>query len=805
MIQTSNSTNFTQEDEISIDLGRWFSYLKSKWYLIVVGAIVGLLVGYFISKTIEPKWSVSTKFVKQLQKDKLSNLPLDLGLMGEMGASGVNLEYEKGFFFSRKLINELTNDLSLNVSYYQTNGILRKEIFEEIPFILSYDSSSSYVPYDIEFTINKLDQNSFTLSSNDEYLSDGVNNQVFNFGKYYEIFGFKFLIKQDESNVDQNEISVLINSQDRLVEKFRSSFSLSMLGEQTNEIVLLKLSSQGTNTNREREIHQRLIEIAREYNVEEKNEVEEKTIRFIEEQLNIVADSMKHMATRMHTLKIKDKNLAGGSEKIFEKIYEIEEKRTELELAVKYCKYLKSYILNNKEEELVTPNVFGVENEVLTSLVSQYINTKIESEAKRNDLVEMSPIFEIEMKERTKILEGLEKSILTNISNMLETYEFRLKETKSKISLLFSSVEPLMEDEKSLEGFKRLYNLNEQLYLVLLEKKAESSISKAASLSNYKQLEVPEVSLKPVTPSSIVLMGGGGAFGVIVVVCLIISAQLFNRSIHEIEDVEAASHLPIIGVIQKAFDPDKLHVVESPKSSITESFRSIRANFKYLTKSSDKATMLLTSMMSGEGKTYISANLAASLSMINKKTVLIGADIRKPQLETYFKDLTGKGLSDYLVNAANVYELLQDTHIKNLSVIHSGPIPPNPSELLMSEKMSELITELKEIFDIIIIDTAPIGLVSDTLPLLELSDANLLVVRQGRSQREMLSKAETILGEKVARKSSIIFNGVDFSKLHSKYIGPGYGGYVYDDSYFGEGKIEKRPYQRFIDKLLRKG
>jgi capsular exopolysaccharide synthesis family protein len=323
----------------------------------------------------------------------------------------------------------------------------------------------------------------------------------------------------------------------------------------------------------------------------------------------------------------------------------------------------------------------------------------------------------------------------------------------------------------------------------LLEKRAEASITKASNISDHKIIDSPRLESKlPIKPNTTLIYVISVMLGIFLPTFGISVFFLFNNKILDKKDIDQITSIPLLGKIMHNDSGYNLVNANSPKSGIAESFRSIRTNIQYLASDKKEKVIGITSSVGGEGKTFVAMNLASIFSITGGKTVLIGADMRKPKIFNDFNLSNDKGLSSYLSNQNTKDEVIQKTNFENLDIILSGPIPPNPSELLSLEKMKDFIEELKKTYQHIIIDTPPIGLVTDGLILMKHCDVNIYVVRQNFTTKDMLNNFnETVIQNDVVNMNLIIN---DISNDRTSY-GYGYGyGNTYGYGYYTEDQIQ---------------
>jgi tyrosine-protein kinase Etk/Wzc len=328
--------------------------------------------------------------------------------------------------------------------------------------------------------------------------------------------------------------------------------------------------------------------------------------------------------------------------------------------------------------------------------------------------------------------------------------------------------------ERDLISLKREFDINEKVYSFLSEKRLDAQISSAAILPGATIVEAAQPNFNPVSPDEHNVHRTALITGFALGLGLIILIRVLNPFIYDKETVESLTTIPIIGVIRKfpeMIDEDNTQIlaISRPKSVFAESVRSVRTNLSFIANEKASKVICITSEVAGEGKSFIAVNLSSTLSLIDKKIILIAADLRRSRLHKTFHMPNDKGLSNYLANQCVLDEIILPSMQPNLDIVVSGPVPPNPSELLHSSRMKTLIADLKNRYDIIMIDTAPIGLVSDAIPLIRMSDINIFVIRSGKSKFYAATVPQRIANEYHLDNTVIILNAFAEDLLHSRY------------------------------------
>jgi capsular exopolysaccharide synthesis family protein len=452
-----------------------------------------------------------------------------------------------------------------------------------------------------------------------------------------------------------------------------------------------------------------------------------------------------------------------------------------------YYNSLKSYLNNSVNyAKLPAPSVAGIEDPNIVVNVSKLIALSTQ----RSEMayaVKSEKIF----KDFDNQMEAIKNVLLENIATAKASLQYDLAMVSSKINETESTIKQLPEDQQELIKIKRKYDLSDNIYSTFLQKRSEADIVKAANLSDIHFIDpAKDVGGGLIGPKTSVNYVLALFLGILIPLIFVFAIFFINDSVQNAEDISKMTKIPLIGVVGVNKDSDNLAVYNKPKSALSESFRAIRSSLQFLYKKQNvdgAKTLMITSSISGEGKTFCSINIATVFALSEKKTVIIGLDLRKPKLAAEFDLKNEVGVVNYLIKQKTVDQITNHTSIPYLDVILSGPVPPNPAELIISEGMKELIDELKKKYDYIILDTPPVGLVSDALELAQYCDVTLYIVRQNVTKKDMI----TLLNNRVKRgelnNTSIILNGLENKAKYGNY-GYGYGSHA--NGYYEEDKPE---------------
>jgi capsular exopolysaccharide synthesis family protein len=552
--------------------------------------------------------------------------------------------------------------------------------------------------------------------------------------------------------------------------------------EQGSSVVNLDIN--GPLPQKEIDFLNQFIDRYQQYDVDKKNLVATKSIEFLDKQLATIGDSLTYFDNQIEDFKGEHflTDFETEAERVFEQIAVLETEKSKLLLYENYYKYLDQYIRTGKEfDQIVPPTAVGISDQLLTGLIGQLTELQFGLRMQGSQQSERNPLV---VEQRNKINQ-LKKDILEGMKSIKATQKINSDFIDKQIKDLERQISRLPQSERRMVDIKRNYSIRENLFLFLMQKRAEAGISRASTTSDIIIVNPPSQAGGPITPKPVQNYAIALAVGLILPFVFFILAELMNDKVQSKEDIEQETTIPFIGGIgHNMYSESNLVVINKPKSALAESFRALRSNLNYFTGGQTKKIILITSSVSGEGKTFTTINLATVMASTGKKVLIIGADLRRPRIYDDFKLHNVTGLSSYLSSMALLSEVIQVTNIENLHLISAGPVPPNPSELLLSHKVEEMFTELLNVYDFIILDTPPVGLVSDAFSLMSFAHHTIFMVRQNYTPRMFLKNIQELFERREIKNVSILFN--DILKT-----GPGYGyGYSYGYGY-GYGYQDK--------------
>lgn len=531
--------------------------------------------------------------------------------------------------------------------------------------------------------------------------------------------------------------------------------------------------------------------------VEDKNEIADKTVNFIDERLALVTRQLDSVERNIASYQSKESvvNLESQASSYFDKVNNYDIQNSQIDLQLEILKGVEDYLNSKEGNQVVVPSLKLVEDPLLAELLKEYNTAEKRISELRSVTGEKNDAFIAAQKEVGQI----RKSINENIRNIRQN----LTTTKQNFNQLINENDQLLrsipEKQRVFLDITRQQAIKNNIYTFLLQKREETAISSASTTPDLKVVESPS-SYGPVTPVAKSFYLTGLIIGLLVAAFIILVKEFFTKSVLFRSEIESIVKVPVVGELMQVPTKESIVIKHGKSSVVAEQFRTIRTNLAFMGLNEEHKVLLVSSTVSGEGKSFVSLNLAISLTLTGKRVAVMEMDLRKPKLSSTLNLNRRPGISNYLVSKASLEEIMKDTGIENLTLIPAGDIPPNPSELISDVKMGELIEELKLRFDYIIMDTAPISPVTDAQLLQNYSDINMFIIRHGVTPRSLLTMVQAMNQQQKFKRMCLVFNGIkprgvniygyNLGGYGSGYgYGYGYGynyGNEYGKAYFGE-------------------
>ncbi|WP_207495268.1 GumC family protein [Aridibaculum aurantiacum] len=581
----------------------------------------------------------------------------------------------------------------------------------------------------------------------------------------------------------------------RVVNSYASALIVSPTSKQAT-VINLKLKDPIPK--RGEDVLNELIQVYNRAAIEDKNKLAANTLAFVEERLHFVVNELDSVEGAIQRYKTQ-KGIVNISEQgrlFLESVESNDQKVAEMNMQLAVLDQVEQYVRSKAGAAGVVPSTLGVNDPVLSQLLQRLYELEVQYEKLKKTTAEGNYVL-VSVQDQ---IEKVKPSILENIQNQRRSLNAGRNNLTGVSNQYASVLKTLPQKERELLEISRQQSIKNNIYTFLLQKREETALSFASTVADSRIVDVAEASLAPISPKRSVVYLGAIAAGLVIGIGFISFKEIINRNVLFRNDIVKYLSWPIIGEVAHDLKGQEIVIGNGERHVIAEQFRQIRSSLAYLGINQHRKTILITSTISGEGKTFIAANLATSLALTDKKVVLLELDLRKPKLSPLFKADSTIGISSYLVGAVGMGEIIQRTDVnENLFFISSGPIPPNPSELILNGRMSELLTFLEQEFDYILIDTAPIAPVTDASILTKLCHTTLYVVRHGYTPKSILKKLDENKNVTGLKNPAVIFNGLK-SRGFQKY---GYGyGYGYSYGYGYGNDIQGSKNKTLLQKIL---
>lgn len=779
MNSTSNSPIFKEEDnnlreEIDKYLFQW------KWF--VLGVIITLTGAFLYLRYSTPIYqSTATILVKDEKKGEASILE-DLG-SGTPGFSSVNVEDEIQILKSKNLMSGVVDDLNLTTQYLLEGNIKTVELYNSQPFDFTFIGQDSLgnQGYSRQLEVEPISNSIYKIKEvSTETSSEHSFGDVVNLG-----FG-KFTIVPNKTKLSENtswtnkKYIVRLLPEFSAINKYQSALTVENTGRRSSVILL---SMQSENSKKSEDILNNIIKQFNNDAIVDKNLVSENTFNFIAERLEIIQEELDSVETNKKEFQTENKitDIPSEAQLYVEDIREIQKSRVEVETQLELIKYIKDYLTDTNRSSDLLPANLSVTDSGIESSISEYNQLVIQRNNQLQTGTASNPIV-INLNNQIDVIKS---NILASLNNKTKSLEVKRRDIVNQQNTLDSKISSVPKNSLIFRDITRQQNIKENLFLYLLQKREETAISLAITAPSAKVIDDAYSSKSPIFPKKKIIYSAAFILGLIIPFLIIYVKNLLDNKIHNRADVEKETKLiPILGEVPKIDTKESETVGTNDRSILAEAFRILRTNLSYFVKSikgEEKNIIFVTSTVKGEGKTFVAFNLALTLSTSDKKVLLIGSDIRNPQLHRYIdRPEQSKGLSEYLYDEKVTIESVTDSYKinkKDISIILSGRIPPNPAELLMRDRFKNLLEEVKDKYDYVVVDTAPTMLVTDTLLISQHADFTVYVTRAEYTDKRLLKFPVELYHEKKLRNMAFVVNNVSVSNYGygNKY---GYG-YTY--------------------------
>ncbi len=777
LLPTEPNNNSYRYDNDEIDLRELFhTILSHKGTILLVTLIIMLIsYGYLYFKPISYEAygiiEVKTNHSKKVNPDDLLFNSFSVGISNDEIDKAIDLF--KTYSINEKALKSIS---SFRVQYFIDDQYRKKEVINNKAITIVDAKIFNNEYSDKIFVIKNIDNKHFLLQIYDAILYTYYNEPLFekrySYSQLIKNKNFSFKVLHNGDRFDKYFIRINGDSRDIYENIIKNRLSVSRIGQKSS---LIKVSFRDTIQSRAKEYVNALMKAFINENMIEKSKENKNMLISINKQLQDIKSSLSGAESRIEDYRIKE-NIIKPKEQSSALINKLS--KIDFELTQAQLKYdLVTELYNQIEQSRNIDSISMSLSELGDQKISILFNTLQQAELKESELkIDFKSSFPELKKVRMKIA-NIKRKIRASVRTLMDTIGSKVAGLKVAKSEIQQELKRLPSQESKLTNFNRKYSVDSKMYNYLLQLKAQKTIAQSAILSDLKIVDKAFIDKDTKSPKEALILIVSLITGLILGIFIAFLKSFFENDIKNIESIEKETNISILGYIPHIkMNSRGLEVLEHKHSSFSESFREIRNNIRAFYGSSSSNVIMVTSTVSGEGKTVVSVNLASIMHLANFRCVVINLDLRKPMLHKHFKVDNRHGVSSYLSGESSLDEIIHKTKYDGLDVIPSGPIKHNPSELLLQQEMYDLITYLRDHYDYIIIDSAPIGLVTDALSLINHVDNTIFVMREGVTKKSYVYNLNRLIKINQIEQISIIINGI---KKGIYGYGYGYGGYGY--------------------------
>jgi len=756
-----------------------------KWHWFLISVIICFAFAYFYLKITNEQYQVQSTIL--IRKDKSTSGLLDMSMLDGLGGgsgSSKEVEDEIQVLSSKTLMASVIKTLAIETEYYAKTRFRYNEIYPltplklitppmfndtvKQPVILKLTRKNE--GYQIEYKFGKLTEK-YKIAD----LSKEINTPT-GVLKFTQILPIK----------TGEEFKIITYPSRSLTDSYCLSVKISTVNKKSNAINVSTISSCPKKSE---VVVNKIIELYNQDAIIDKNLIATSTAAFVQERIKLIGSELLDVELDVENYKKKNKltDITADADIFLKSASVYDTKLAELETQLNLVGYIEAYVKDNKHQYDLVPANLGIEDKSLLLLIQEYNKALLDRIKVMRTTNEKNPVF-TQMEQQLK---ELRSSIIISISSIKDGLKIAKRDVLGKTSQFTSRINGVPTQERELTEIIRQKEIKSKLYLFLLQKREENALSLASTIPSAKTIDAAYSSLQPIAPKRMMIFVLALMFGFLIPLVYIYLSDMLNNKILSSKELKRMVKVPYLGSIGLKKEADVVVVREGKTTPIVEMFRIIRTNMQFMLAGKEKPVILITSSISGEGKSFTSINLAMSFALMKKKVVLVGMDIRSPMLGDYLHLSKERGITMYIADETyTVNDIIIPSNLHPyLDVIPAGPIPPNPAELIMNQRLDDLFVQLRGMYDYIIVDSAPIGLVSDTYLLNRLIDNCIYVARQNYTPREACSLINEIYEHKRIKGMAVVLNGTS----ESSGYGYGYG--------YGKGSKNKKAYNKKINLL----
>lgn len=781
-MQNNTPSSQHQLPEESVDIRRMLFKILRNWRWLLLSLFLTMLLAWLYNRYAEPQYRATASIMIRDEKKGGGEL-LENPLLAElnMGGGGKLVDNEVEVLKSFDLMEEVVRNEQLFLDVRGEGSFTSRSVFgKEVPLIIRVANPDA-ISLPLQWSIARQPNGKWEL----DYGSSTKKLSVTR-GRWYSINGLQFQISDNPAFKADTDSTQLINTYTLNLTPiklavFNYTTALNVQpASKTATIVNLSLTDY--NNRRAQTALAALIHIYNQQALEDKNKVTANTLEFLNGRLAIIERDLQTVEGQVERFKSTNRitDVSAEAMQYLEQVKQVDIQKAEQQTQLSILESLEDNLKANQDNPKLVPSGSGIAEPSLAEMIQTHNRLVLERERQTERLGPKNPI-PVDLGNQ---IANLRASLITNIGNLKQAYRINLNDITSKEAVLNARITNIPKIQKDLVQIQRDQSVKEQLYFLLLQKREESAVTLASNTPDSRSIEKAR-SIGMVSPKKPLIMAIAFLLGLLIPIGIIYLINLFSNKIENKDEVEQKCKAPVLGEISYVKkDTSPIVVHKGSRSIVAEQFRVIRTNISFTRPGHSPSTILVTSHRPEEGKSFTSLNLAASYALLNKKVVVLEFDLRKPRLGAALNIHAESGISNYLAGStSNLDQLLQEVpdFEKRFWLLPTGPIPPNPAELILGDKMKQLMEELHKRFDYIILDTPPYGLVTDSSLLAAHADISVVVLRQGFTFNWVLQELNKKLADNPSQPLYTVLNRVGEKKQYGSYKKYGYGYTEYFD------------------------
>ncbi|MDD4553496.1 MAG: polysaccharide biosynthesis tyrosine autokinase [Bacteroidales bacterium] len=739
-----------------IDFKRVLIKYARNWYLFALALIIAYLIATIQNRYVVPIYSLSTSV---LIEDKSNKSVLDQ--RGSISADPLFLnskliDNQIAILKSFSQIRLIIRNLNFEVSYFAKGTYIWEEIYTRAPFIVKLDTGHSQVR-NVRFELKFDGKSGFQFRSEHPGGVPEVKNYRFGEVISGKDYSFSILLKDNINPADYTgqDYGFMINDLNQLTAQYRKKTNI----ETAKQGSVIVITSSGPNKNKEKDYLNELTRVFLVTNLEKKNRILTSTIEFIDGQILQMGADLDSAEQKLEEFRKDNKfmQLSAKATALLKEMGDLAKDRANLLSDKKYYEYLLDYLLkHNSFEDVVMPSTVGLSLPLFSDLVLKLSTVSLEKEDLIANSSRQNPYIQV----LDEQISNMKVALIENMNSIIKTTQLKIDDLDKRLLEKDVDFSTLPGIERKYLEIERKYNVYNNLYDFLLQRKSETEIQRAANTPDHEILDyagdtgITTVSASPKTAYLNALI-----WAILIPAVFLFLIVLLNNRILSRDDIDAITDIPVIGTLVRNTDKRTGKILLSANSAFTETLRIIKIKLN-LDPTKGEQVISVTSSVIDEGKTYLAIHLASVYALAGKKTLLLGFDLHRPKISEAFNLTRSEGVTNFLINDLEIDQVIQHTYTKNLDILLSGPTPPNPDELIESEKTRELFSVLRQRYDFIIVDTPPVGYLGDAFLLNRYSDVTLYVVRYNYSTKKHFATSIAEAVENKMKRLNIVFTDV---------------------------------------------